>query len=876
MPWQVGQAKLDGGGWFPSIMQADDGTLICTYDGGNAAYIRDEAAARWVPMFLQSKIPTANSQAVWGQGNTGSGSLRGIACPALAIAPSNSNYLYAVVRTTVGLLSGEYGQIWRSTDKGASWTNTGKFCGLYLAGTDVGNGHRGGGPPIAVDPNNHLHVLVSAESGVIYRTTDGFDTMTCLHASGGPLDGSLGSAVTTAATANGGTSLTFGSGTIPSNITSPTSGYANCRYLTVVNDNEAIKNFSPVVSTTATSVNISNSPIVGNGVEIGDLVVFGGRAGIAFDRTSAVVNGITQGVYIGWNYGSTAIYQSTDGCATFSAMSGSPATSVQLHCSRDGVLYVLPWPGTTATPANYPCRYVTSTSTSGLTLDTWTTLSTAFSEVTAGSNYWFAVTSDPLNPGRVAVARNTGALRVSSNYGATQAFSVAANTYTDPTNGNIIQYARTSADAPELGPYVLSDGTTEPGGTSQNAFAIAQMVWDNQVSNRLWICEGIGMWYVSPPTSGTNISYAFTGFNKGQNSLILNRMIKAPGGTLLTTGQDRGGFRLLDPNISPTGNFQVHTGLSNPIVPGWGIDYARTDKNFLVLATGGGIWHSTNEGKTFTKVDNTIGDNCAVACQSPTNYVIFTFSGAVYNQYTVDGRTTAYQRCNFDGVGEMTGVGWGWQFGNKHMVCADENDPNSYYAYSVNATESIAGTWRSTDNGVNWYRMGGPIAHPTIGGRKFHNAITGQRMCFRSIPGYPGHLLFSPGTAANGSYPLMYSTDHGATWSRVGGASIGWTTCIGAAAPGSSFYTIYKTGFDAADADPNDGGVFYCTDFDPSNTTAATFTRICRAPGGNMDPPRDLCADMDRFGRWFMPNSSSGYAYGEIGSRTGATLSFGA
>jgi hypothetical protein len=847
MPWIVRQAACSGGGFAQTADQADDGTLVHTYDGGNC-YIRNEADAQWENLFHQDRLPPGDSQNVWGQGQIGTGiQMKGINASVLAIAPSNSNYLYCIALSRDSSADFSLCQVWRSTDQGLTWVDTEKRIPLTSAKADANT--RGMGRPMVVDPINPLHVIASSDAGVIYRTTDGFATMTCLMATGETLEGVLPSAVTTATASS--TSLTFGSGTIPTFVTSPAAGYSTNRYMTNVSDLLSMQDAMGIVSSTSTVVS-ANAAVTGNSVEIGDTIVFGMRAGIAFDRDSGESGGITQGVYIGWAKGSDGIYASTDGGETFALMVGSPETSTFLECSWDGVLYVCPYTGSGDT-WTAPYRYDGS----------WTALTAM-----TGSTMLRSCAADPLNPGRVAFARASGGIIVSSNYGTSLAYTPANPSY--DASWNLLIYPRTSTDAPQLGMYVYPDGLSERQGTHENAMTHGQLLWDRVVSNRLWMFEGIGCWYGSPPSSGSLQTLPITGFNKNQQSVILNGLMKAPGGTLIATGQDRAGFRLLDPRIEPTGDFGMRTGPTlSAIIHGWGIDYAKDDPNFLVMQCSSqssygmnGILVSQDEGLVWSESVTPYGTQAAVACQTTQNWVVFPISGSLSPIYTLDGGDT-YSDCSFEGGQILGNAGWGNSALNRHHVCADLNDPLGYFSYNYgNGTVANEGLWYSEDSGATWTQQCAGIAHPTVGGRRLNTAGTG--FTIRSVAGFPGQLFIGCGASYNGNYPLMFSDDYGVTWNPVGGTGCAWTMCLGKELPGADYPAIYYAGFNTADADPADAGVFVCTDFDPDNFGDATWTRTCRAPAGNMDPPRDIAADQDTYGKWYLASSGTGYAFGEF------------
>jgi hypothetical protein len=841
--WINGQAAMSGGGYIQTIDIADDGTIVVSYDGSNC-YIKTVGATQWENLFHQDRMPLGSDHEKWGQGADGSASQTiGINAPTIAIAPSNSDYIYVVAasRTTAG---GDrpVAKIWRRTSSASDWRweETDFFCGLQ---TSINL--RGHGPTMKVDPANPLHVLVSDDGGAVYRTTDGFETMTCLNATGEALAGVLPSAVTTGTTAFAGTSLTFGSGTLPTEVTSRPAGFTSITdrtiCLSVVNDNTALKRSCAVGATTATTV--ATDGISGTGVGIGDLVVFGRRASIAFDRSSSVVGDITQGVYIGWGYGADGIYATTDGCATFSAIASSPTNICFLTCSHDGVLYVLPHDGTTLS-VNTPQRYQSST---------WTDLGHPSAGV---GNIWCSVSADPNNAGRVAFVQHGGTIQCSANYG-TDVFEPLATAY--DANYNLTALPRTDTEATAMSAF---DPGTPSTGTLDNYMSHGQSMFDPVVSGRLWITDGIGVWYCSPPTSGTDVAVTLTGFNKNQQSIIINNLIKAPGGTLIATAQDRWGYRFpIGPTVEPVGDFGFFTSGLSAIGSGWQIDYAKTDKNFLIMGRNGTLTMvSTDEGLSWTQLSAAVGTGALIACQTPLNFVIIP-TGSSNPRYVTDG--TTLQECTFTGAADLSS-GWASNgFQNVRGLCADLVNVNTYYAYNSNADASGGGLWRSTDSGANWTKMTGRLTytHPTFGSVTLAATVD---FIMSAVAGNEGHLILGPGSGYTDAFPMMFSSDGGANWDPVGGSAVTWLVAAGKEAPGKTYPAIYRTGCSETDDDPTDPGVFVTTDFDPNDPTADPgWTRICRAPGGNMDTSKSLVADKDIFGRAYMSTGGTGYTYVE-------------
>jgi hypothetical protein len=202
---QAGQAER--GGYNQCISQSDDGrTLVISYDGSNC-WIWNEGAQQWDNTFNQNSLPAAYQK--WGQpGLTQFGLAFGAV--ALAVAPSDYTRLYVVVHSTPNTP----GLIWKSTNRGTTWTDTGKTAPMITSTP------RAWGPSIAVDPVNPDVVFLSDDAGAIWYTADAFATISCLSAPAAALDGVLPSVVTTATTATASGTITVANGTVPAAVSS--------------------------------------------------------------------------------------------------------------------------------------------------------------------------------------------------------------------------------------------------------------------------------------------------------------------------------------------------------------------------------------------------------------------------------------------------------------------------------------------------------------------------------------------------------------------------------------------------------------------------------------------------------------------------------
>ena len=121
---------------------------------------------------------------------------------------------------------------------------------------------------------------------------------------------------------------------------------------------------------------------------------------IAFDTNSGTttVSGttVTAGVYIGWSAGETAIYHSTNGGVSFSAMGSSPATARSVVCGANGVVYVCDNAGGTTNAWKFAAA-------------TWTNF--ASGAMTATGSTWAFCAVDRLNNGHAGFITGDGKLQ---------------------------------------------------------------------------------------------------------------------------------------------------------------------------------------------------------------------------------------------------------------------------------------------------------------------------------------------------------------------------------------------------------------------------------------------------------------------------------
>ena len=201
-------------------------------------------------------------------------------------------------------------------------------------------------------------------------------------------------------------------------------------------------------------------------------------------------------------------------------MSGGPISVTHMSMSSDGVLYVADATGKGATQSTANgWRYVTATSTSGLSTSTWTNLTPQ------ADNSWMIVAADPINAGHMILGDISGNIDRSDNYGS--AF------YGCYCNTEI----RNAGDVPWIGPQspYLSAGN---------------MAFDTQVSNKLWFAEGFAIWYTTPPASSAQLTW--TPLTQNNNESIVNIVLKPPGGLTVIGFDDFGIFSFPDTTTVPS------------------------------------------------------------------------------------------------------------------------------------------------------------------------------------------------------------------------------------------------------------------------------------------------------------------------------------
>lgn len=594
---------------------------------------------------------------------------------------------------------------------------------------------------------------------------------------------------------------------------------------TTANPNDDYRHFSPklaidpqnadfvVVSTPTTGVSYSvNAGANWTTIGTGSIPAATSPQGylIAFDPSSAVSGGKTQGIYVS-SYGN-GVYHSTDAGVTWAATTAAPVTHQQMIVSTAGIVWLIN--GLDGASVGRLVKYTGTGS--------WSTIAGA-------GTFQRSVAIDPADNTHVFVGAPSGALTISTNDG---------TSWVGPT-----AITESSADIPWLAWYLQNNPVP-------NFMSMGQIIFDPSVANTMLQSMGLGVFITNPPTTDTTVVWA--SLSAGIEQLVANWIVAPPGGSPQLAVWDQGAFTSTNPLVFPS----TH-GVSAIFAAGWSADWASASPTTIVaainfaateqsgLSTDGGATWNVFASTTYRVSANTGGQ---IAAASATNFVIenadnqlffTTNSGASWTASITPGAPTS---------GET-----GWGLGNifdYQVLCADRVDANTFYAYNYgpSGTPSAAGVWKSTDSGANWTQV-------KSGG--FSGAL-GLLAKMRTVPGNAGHLFFTLGKASVSSF--QRSTDHGATWSAVTNVTDVWAFGFGKA-PAGGYPSIYIAGYVSSV-----WGVYR------SDDNAVSWVSLGANPLNSIDQIKTVEGDPDTYGKVYIGFHGSGFAYGIEGRRSGLRL----
>ena len=533
----------------------------------------------------------------------------------------------------------------------------------------------------------------------------------------------------------------------------------------------------------------------------------GGGDVIAFDPTSAVVGGVTQGVYAS-SYGA-GVFHTTDGGKTWAAVPSSPTTMRRMIVDRAGVVWLVD----NAEGALY--RFASG----------------AWTRTDAGSG----LNAVAVNPGdaKAVYAIQNGGLVLSSDGG---------RRWTGPT-----RFSRAAADVPWLQT------------TNENYMTAADIAFDPSQPNVLYFAEGVGVWWTNPPMHDRPV--VWTSQNAGIEQLVVNQIVSPWGGRggAVAAVWDRCVFDLSEPNRYP-----ISAGTTNAyrrIPSGWSVDWASSDPSTIVAMCHGvdnptdTSGYSSDGGATWRLFDAVPNEDSAgifggcIAASSATNFLWISSNGGG-QFYTQDGgRTWTLVR---GGIGGQS-TGWPTDYYLNDQVCAaDRVSQQTFYVYNFRTDTGGDAIFASSDGGVSWRRQCDRCA----GGHSSFTGPLGVANLLRAEPDRAGALFFTAGrTGGPHPYPSLFyrSADGGMTWSAVADVREVWAFGFGAPRPhGSGVPAVFIVGWVRGQF-----GVWR------SDDDCATWSRISDGyPNGSFDQINTIDGDPRIWGKVYIGFQGSGAALG--------------
>jgi photosystem II stability/assembly factor-like uncharacterized protein len=526
---------------------------------------------------------------------------------------------------------------------------------------------------------------------------------------------------------------------------------------------------------------------------------------IAFDASSVVSGGMTQGIYIA-SYG-IGVYHSTNGGTSWTLTKGSPTTFQHMIVDQNGTVWLCDGSG-------------------GGRLHKFTG---RWSSVPDAGSDCHSIAVNPSNAREVYVGTNGGKLVRSTNGGNSW---VGAN------------HARISAtDIPWL--EWANDGWLSNG----------DMKFDPSRSNLLYFAEGTGVLFTDTSTAKAAINWISQ--SAGIEQLVSNWIISPPGGNPIVASWDRPAFTVTDPN-----SYATRYGINNvhEIQHGASCDWASSSPSTIVCiadtshadtsgfsSNGGSTWN------TFSARPSEIGRTYyggSIAASTSTNF-IWVPSNCGNPFYTINAGIS-WTKISISGI---PGNDCGWHrnfYLDRQIVIADRVNRNTFYMYNDGSGTAVAaGIWKSSNGGVTWSRVISRALDPSWASK--YNAQ------MRSVPGQAGNFYFTSGWQS-GVHPVNQSfwecLDNGTvtTCHRIANVKEVFSFGFGKAAPGKSYPTVFIYGW-----------VNKVRGIWRSDDHCVTWTQISDGfPAGSTDHIKVIEGDNNTYGKVYVGFSGSGYAYGVL------------
>lgn len=456
---------------------------------------------------------------------------------------------------------------------------------------------------------------------------------------------------------------------------------------------------------------------------------------IAFDRSSPVTSGATQGIFV--HSSGHGVYHSTNGGSGWTGPIG-PTTCSCLAVGKDGT------------------GYLTDTV---LSVGVWVnSAGTWVLKTIAHSGGPCAVDPDPNVSGRVACVDGDGQISVSTNSGSTWTDVVGQSNHTYTSPAGTVTWLQN----------FLSGGVSLFG---------TCCVFDPSKSDTFYHGHGGGIGACSATAPQPTV---WNDFSTGVEELDAVRIVSPPGsGKRLVSCWDRQGFVNTAVGTYPS-NAAPNSSAGELLSAGWSCDYASGDSantfviNASFAASGTETSGYTNDGggswTHFASTTYYSGDGGCIAAADASNFLIQ--SGDITPRFTTNKGST-WTACTGLPASGYASVNSSFQ---AEYLAADRVNIGTFYVFNA----SNVNVYRSTNQGSSFSLMGTP------GGGVNNNTK------LKAVPGNASHLFFTAGRGA--ATTLRRSTDGGATWGNFGAFNEVEAFGIGKIAAGQTYPAIYVYG----------------------------------------------------------------------------------
>lgn len=401
----------------------------------------------------------------------------------------------------------------------------------------------------------------------------------------------------------------------------------------------------------------------------------------------------------------------------------------------------------------------------------------------SGNRRWRSIAADPTTPGRVMIQADSGYTKLSTNNGTAWSY---------PT----ISWNDTDSDVDWL-------PAANGGSQSFTTFftTIGGLQFDPQAAGRVWLTQGIGVWYADLPATLTGL-IPWTTRTRGLEEMVVNDVLAPPAGHPLAVCWDRPIFGLREAGDAYPTHYHPTNGAFSSA---WQADYSADDPTRVVAqvanhqnngvgtpaqtgysADGGHTWtpfpaiplNSTNATSTFgfgsvhVSGDHVIwvGNNSHGAYRSPD-------LGSTWTKITIAG---------------VADSAWNQKpyFVLRQSVAAEKTagHQGTFYAYILNQ-----GVYRTLDGGATWTQRSTQTPFNLYAGTTWDWHVR-----LKAVPDNPGHLFITSGRLGSASSPvtttpLLRSSDGGTTWVDTGMRQVS-AFDFGAPPPGETYPAVYAYG----------------------------------------------------------------------------------